>query len=366
MPTHVYPFEHRLRQLQDTIGEGEVWLIATATDIHYLTGFVSLVPEERESFLMLTKTVAWLTFASFSPAPPHTSGLQTFYGVSPTALVQYLHKLQEQTSWHSLRVDLQSLTAIEYQHLQKANWTPLSLDKKALWQQRLIKDSGELAWIERASSIAAEVITQLRTELRVGMTEHQVSRRLEVLLLEHGSDKTAFPTIVAFGPHGALPHHQPTNTQLEENTAILIDFGASVAGYRSDMTRSWWFGKEIPAEFTKIEAVVLQAYRASLTNLNGAHPTAASTDTAARSLIAAAGYSKEYIHTTGHGVGLDIHEPPSLYHTSHQALESGMVITIEPGIYLEGKFGYRYENTVTLTQAGARELTLEKNETGVK
>jgi Xaa-Pro aminopeptidase len=196
------------------------------------------------------------------------------------------------------------------------------------------------------------------------MSELQIARQLEIAMLEAGSTGPAFPTIVAIGEHGALPHHQPTDRVLQPDEPILIDFGATYQGYRSDITRTVWIGDQVSDAFTKYEQLVRQAYTASLALLSHptestpfTPPTAGMLDQAARQVIATAGYGAEFIHTTGHGVGLDIHEQPSLYQGQPTPITPGMVITIEPGIYLTGTMGYRYENTILVTETGYTELT---------
>lgn len=351
-------YTQRQELFQKNIPNDEVWLLANAADIHYLTGFISLVPEEREAFLALTCDTQLLIHASFSPPPPQTSHLSVKTSVGPSALVSHLNDFVANKPIKSLRADLQDLTAHEYQALQAGGYQPLTLDRNVLWQQRMIKDEEEISLLREAGSIARVAFQQLEKEISTGQSEIQVARRLEVLMLENGSEKPAFPTIVAFGDHGALPHHQPTTRLLEQNMPILIDFGATVAGYRSDMTRSWWFGDKPTAEFEKVAAVVRTSYQKALTTSLQPNVTVADVDTAARHHITQASYGENFIHTTGHGVGLEIHEPPSVYHTQSQPLQAGMVITIEPGIYLQGSFGYRYENTVLIGDATSSEFTV--------
>jgi Xaa-Pro dipeptidase len=191
----------------------------------------------------------------------------------------------------------------------------------------------------------------------VGVTELQLAEECEVLFKKYGSNQLAFPPVIAFGSHTALPHHQPTNTALKKEMAVLLDIGGRVDGYCGDMTRTWWFGDVVPEEFTKLEKIVLEAYAAGLAAV---HVGCGSDeiDQQARNVIDKAGYGKYFIHTTGHGVGLEIHEQPSVYFKKKVLLPEHAVFTIEPGIYLDGKFGYRYENTILIEATGAKELTL--------
>lgn len=332
-------FEKRITAFQKSISPGSTMLLADPQHIRYLTGFESLAPCEREAFLVVTNERATLLYASFSPVKKVSS--ITYAPKCSIAAV-----LEQLTSSTQLVVDMQAVTAEEYQALQTAPHTLSKWDADKLWQQRMHKDAEELACITRAVEITKQVLEETLAKLQPGMTELDVRRQLDAQLLLAGADGTAFPSIVAFGEHSALPHHQPTEKALEENMAVLIDCGAQVQGYCGDMTRTIWFGDTPDPEFVKIDAVVHQAFDAAKAVLEQEKPTAKSIDAAARTVISDAGYGQNFIHTTGHGLGLSIHEPPSLSGRTEQAIEAGMVITIEPGIYLSGRFGIRFEETV--------------------
>ncbi len=354
------PFSARLTHLRQALSPHQAFFLTNPTDIWYYAGFQSLVPEEREGFLLVTPQKTYLFHASFSPVP-QTPELLLLPGTSAPALVKHLTDIQSSTAVTELLIDKTKLFADEFEALQSLpSITLTSLDHQLVWSHRMSKDATEIAAIRQASSIARDALKQIQPLIKEGMTELVVQRLLEIEMIKLGSEKVAFPTIVCFGEHAALPHHQPTNTKLANNTAILIDFGATVKGYRSDMTRTFWYGETPSATFTKVETIIMQAYQAVIALLK--HPssslTAADTDKAARQLINDAGYGKNFIHTTGHGVGLDIHENPSLNWTNPTPLKPGMVITVEPGIYLEGELGFRYENTILLTDSGVDELTL--------
>ncbi len=356
---------NRLQKLQQQISPHSAWLLTDAVDIHYFTGFATLVPEERESFLLLTRTAAYLLHATFSPAPAQ-DGVTLMSGTSLSFLRKNVSDALTKHELTELKVDKTRLFADEYDVLHELKIPLDHLDKKHIWELRSIKESAEIELIRRASTIARQTYDQLRSQIKVGQTEKDIQKLLESEMLKLGSEKPAFPTIVCFGEHGALPHHQPTSTKLTANTPILLDFGATVEGYRSDMTRSFWFGQKPSDDFKRIEHIVQTAYQAALakaktiTTLGTTDSplTAADIDSVARNLITEQGFGEEFIHTTGHGLGLDIHEQPSLYWANKAVLKLGMVITIEPGIYLEGQFGYRYENTVLLAASGVEELTL--------
>lgn len=350
----------RLATLKRQLNPQQALLLSNPSDITYFSNFSYLVPEEREGLLLVTNQHAYLLHASFSPTPS-TDTLVLKSGVAPHQLATHIRTILTESSFTELMVDKSRLFAEEYEALQQIKGLTFdSLDRSLVWEQRMIKDEYEIEAIRKASLIAQKAIASTRQLIQAGMTELGVQQMLETEMSRLGSQKPAFPTIVAFGPHAALPHHQPTSTALEPETAVLIDFGATIDGYRSDMTVSFWFGEHPPEEYKKIEQTVKDAYQAViklLTQKTQAELTASHLDEAARSVITTSGFGPLFIHTTGHGLGLDIHEQPSIHWHNQVVLEPNMVITVEPGIYVTNKYGYRYEHTVLLTKSGYQELT---------
>ena len=218
---------------------------------------------------------------------------------------------------------------------------------------REVKDAGELALLRLACEAADAALADLlgRGGLRAGRTEREVSRELESLMLDHGADAISFETIVAAGPNSAIPHHRPTNAELAEGDFVKIDFGALVAGYHSDMTRTFVLGKAADWQL-EIYQLVAEAQRAGREALK---PGAGlrDVDAAARRLIVDAGYGEHFGHGLGHGVGLQIHEAPGIGATSTGTLLAGSVVTVEPGVYLPGRGGVRIEDTVVVGGASS-------------
>lgn len=213
---------------------------------------------------------------------------------------------------------------------------------------REVKDAGELALLRLACEAADAALTDLVESggLRPGRTEREVSRELEGLMLDHGADAISFETIVAAGPNSAIPHHRPTDAVLASGDFVKIDFGALVAGYHSDMTRTFVLGHAADWQL-EIYDLVAQAQRAGREAL---HPGAElrDVDGAARQIIADAGYGDHFGHGLGHGVGLQIHEAPGIGATSAGTLLAGSVVTVEPGVYLPGRGGVRIEDTLAV------------------
>lgn len=357
-------FTPRLSLLQKNLSSTQGILVTDPHDITYFSGFMTLVPEEREAFLVVTKKQAYLLYTSFSPLPV-TLEVEALTGTAPSQVAQHLQFITKKTGLQELLVDKTRLFVAEFEALQTATDLKLeTLDKKWLWSLRQVKDGVELEKIIIAGKLAAQAYERIISEVKVGISEQELQLLLEAEMRRLGSEQPAFPTIVAFGTHTALPHHQPSrDTLLEDNMAVLFDFGATVGGYRSDITRSFWFGSKPDPKYLQIKNTVDEAYAKVLefyAHKTGQKETvtAADLDTAARDFIGQAGYGEYFIHTTGHGVGLDIHEPPSLSAKNIQPLAINTVITIEPGIYLPDTFGYRHENTVLVTENELAEITL--------
>jgi Xaa-Pro aminopeptidase len=224
---------------------------------------------------------------------------------------------------------------------------------------REVKDAGELALLRLACEAADAALTDLvaRGGLRPGRTEREVSRELEALMLDHGADAISFDTIVAAGPNSAIPHHRPTGAVLADGDFVKIDFGALVAGYHSDMTRTFVLGTAADWQL-EIYQLVADAQRAGREALK---PGAglSEVDAAARRLIADAGYGDQFGHGLGHGVGLQIHEAPGIGATSVGTLLAGSVVTVEPGVYLPGRGGVRIEDTLVVAPKTGRETERE-------
>lgn len=226
-----------------------------------------------------------------------------------------------------------------------------SMDFSAI---RMVKDKKELDLLLRAAAIADAAFMDLLEDIRPGRTEKDLAGRLEYYMRVHGSEKTSFDTIVASGARSALPHGMASDKILEVGDFVTFDFGAVCQGYHSDMTRTLVLGmanfwqKEI---YTIVEEAQLKGMKAARAGMTGRE-----LDELVRKVISDCGYGEYYVHGTGHGVGLEIHEQPNVSKSGGTALSTGMVFTIEPGIYLPGKGGVRIEDTVVLTDEGARAL----------
>ena len=220
---------------------------------------------------------------------------------------------------------------------------------------RLIKDEDELALMSEAALAGCKLFEHILGFIRPGLAEFEVAAELEHQARLLGAEGMSFETIVAAGERSALPHGHATAARLPRRGFVTMDFGIILKGYCSDMTRTVYLGKPKASERGAYEAV-LEAQQAGVAAV-APGAGCAEVDEAARSVLRRAGLAEAFTHSTGHGVGLEIHEPPRLGVGETTRLQQGMVITIEPGVYLAGKFGIRIEDMVAVTQTGGRVLT---------
>jgi D-alanyl-D-alanine dipeptidase len=218
---------------------------------------------------------------------------------------------------------------------------------------RARKDPGEIAALSRAGAAADAAFDRLLAEGLGGRTEREVAASLAALLVDAGH-RTADFTIVASGPNGASPHHEPGDRRIADGDVVVLDFGGKLDGYCSDMTRTVSVG-EPSAEVKETHRIVREAQQKAFEVIRPG-TTGEEADRAAREVIEAAGFGDAFFHRTGHGIGLDVHEEPYLVAGNDRPLETGNCFSIEPGIYLEGRYGVRIEDIVALTGDGARRL----------
>lgn len=222
---------------------------------------------------------------------------------------------------------------------------------------RVVKDKTEIKNIQKACDIASQVLESVKKKICPGMTELDVHFKIEEEFAKRHVVQS-FKTIVASGPNSANPHHISSDRKIKKNDMVLIDMGCIYNGYCSDITRTFFVGKKSIFQ-KKIWDIVKLAHDEALEKIKQ-DMKVSDIDSFARNVIKKAGYEKNFIHTTGHSLGLDIHEKPRISKTCNDKLKEGMIVTIEPGIYLEKKFGVRIEDTILVTKTGYKVLTTAK------
>lgn len=230
----------------------------------------------------------------------------------------------------------------------------------AIERLRAVKDASELAILRDAAKLISEVMNRIIPSIRPGISELELAGEIELAMKRKGASGASFETIVASGPRSAWAHARPTSKPLRKNELVVLDQGAILRGYCSDMTRTVFLGRAT-ARVRRLYRAVLEAQEAGRSAIRPG-VMAGEVDSAARRVLKGYGLAKYFTHSTGHGVGLEIHESPRLARGEKTLLEEGMVVTVEPGVYLEGLGGIRIEDDVVITPTGAATLTTTPRE----
>lgn len=305
-----------------------------------------------EGVLLITDTMEYYTDARYFSG---VSSLIESKGITAKLYQgqQSLKEFIDLKGLNALMVDYNTTTVKEFNELKKLGVK--IQDCSATLQRARAKKSGEeLKSIKKACKIVEQAVWFAIQNLTLGMTEIELKDILEEKMISLGGQGVSFETIVAFGENSAVPHHQTGNTKLKENSVILIDAGCKVNGYCSDITRTFFYGKP-NQNFIDCYNAVLKANLIAIENIRAGTVTK-DADAFARDVLKEKGLDKYFTHSLGHGVGLEIHEYPSLSSKTEQKLINGMVFTIEPGVYIDGEFGIRIEDTVMLSKGKVKRL----------
>jgi D-alanyl-D-alanine dipeptidase len=347
------------RRLADT--GGSALLVAPSPDLRYLVGYEPM-PLERPTVLVVTAhaqpvlVVPTLERALAAAAPPadDVELLDWRDDEDPYAIVASRIG-GSGTIFVGDRIWGSHVLALQ-RAVPGAVWASAAPIVGAM---RARKDDAELAALRRAAAAADAALVELLSGPFAGRSERAIADELDDLLVAHGHDEAAF-TIVASGPNAASPHHEAGERTIGDGDAVVLDFGGTVEGYHSDTTRTVVVG-EPGDRLRRIHAVVADAHRAAIDVVRPGIEIEA-VDRAARSVIEAAGLGDRFIHRTGHGIGLEVHEPPYAAAGDHTVLEPGMTFSVEPGIYLEGELGARIEDIVAVTADGVEQLNTSPRE----
>jgi Xaa-Pro aminopeptidase len=361
-----YPAQRRENVRRSLAEEGlEAVLVSQPLNVTYLTGFTG-----ESSFLILGRDQAVLVSDPrfTEQIVEECPGLDAFIRPPTQTLQQATAEVLAKLGLRDVGFESGHLTVADLEFLreqcQAVQWKG-GRDRVERW--RAVKDESEVAAIREAVAIAERAFLVFRALLRGDDREKDLSDAMEAYVRRCGGTCTSFPTIVAAGARAALPHAPPTARAVGDAPMLLVDWGASGALYKSDLTRVLvprkTFPLSPPAELTtpppRLEEVYEVVLRAQQSAIDRVRPgaTGHEVDAAARSMIAAAGYGHCFGHGTGHGIGLQVHEAPALRPTSEVVLQPGMVVTVEPGVYLPGWGGVRIEDDVLVTADGCEVLT---------
>lgn len=340
----------RLQQLAARLPANTAALVQASHHLRYLTGYLS-----GESYLFVTADVAYfLTDFRYIELAQ-----QTVQGAECRMYKKLLPELKELAEQHGITAILTEDTHITAADKARyAKELPIVDGSLDAWlgELRMVKESAEIEKIAAAQAVAEEAFAHVLTTLHAGVTEREVALDLEFYMRRHGAERVAFNTIAVAGANGSKPHGIPSDKPLCNGELLTMDFGAVVDGYHSDMTRTVAIGN-VSDEQRAVYETVLKAQKASLAILRDG-VSCVDADAAARQVIAEAGFGDCFGHGTGHGVGLKIHEAPTLSPKAGKSvLRAGHVVTVEPGIYVAGRFGVRIEDMVLITKDGYHNFT---------
>lgn len=347
------PYEQRCQKIQNLLvtEELDAILVTNGANRYYLTGF-----RGSSGYLLVTvDRVFLLTDPRYlDQAKQQTTCCEVVH--QGTDWYTTLNQLLKEYHVKKLAFEKEHITYSQYLRLEeKIEGCTLTGKKNVVESFREIKDAGELELMKKAAFIADQAFAGLLSVIRPGLTELEVAAELEYRMRRLGSEGPAFDTIVASGKRAALPHGVATDKKIALGDFIVIDFGAIYQGYCSDMTRTIVVGKASPKQ-KHIYQLVLKAQLAGLQAV-GEGQICEKADSMARKIIADEGFGDCFGHSLGHGVGLDIHENPRLAKGNQLPLKSGMVVTVEPGIYLTDWGGVRIEDMVAVTREGCEIFT---------
>ncbi len=352
----------RLDRLRDGFEEHDIdaLVVTTLANIRYLTGFSG-----SAGILTVTREAALLTtdgrYRTQSAEQVASSGAeaQVEIAIGPVAEQRAAAQALLGAAGVAARVGLE---ADSVTWSAQRNWAELVgaerlvATSNAVEALRARKDAAEIARMERAAAIADAALFEVLPLMGQGVTEEHFALELDTAMRRGGAESTAFETIVAAGENSAKPHHHPGGRRINQGDPVVVDFGATFEGYRSDMTRTFCVDAEPEGELARIFEVVRISQAAGAEAVRPGI-NAKEVDDVCRQIIGDAGWAERFEHGTGHGVGLDIHEAPTVSQLGTAILAPGFVVTVEPGVYVPGHGGVRVEDTLVVTEDGARPLT---------
>lgn len=345
-PDKKYYLHLRMHAFQDMLKERKIdaFLLTNLSDIFYFTDYKS-----EGYYALIAQDEAWL----FLPNLLYEQGkaLTTGFNCLKGPFFEELKKVLSANKLKKTAFDPNQLPYSFGTSLSKMGFKPVA---GLVTELRAIKDPLEMERLRAANHLAALGAEFVRKRLKPGVTEKRIAADLAHFFNLKG-DGIAFELIIAAGPHSAFPHHITSDYKIKSGDPVICDIGATWQGYRSDLTRTFTLGKLNPS-FSRVFGIVEKAQKEGIRRLRPG-VTAGSVDLASRQVIVQSGYGRTFVHSTGHGVGIDIHEHPRIGPGAKDIIKENMVVTVEPGIYLPGKFGVRIEDTLLVTSDGSDVLT---------
>ncbi|WP_151734331.1 M24 family metallopeptidase [Paenibacillus tengchongensis] len=343
----------RISKLRTVLQEQglDAMLITSGINRRYLSGFTG-----SSGYVLVTGDESYLLtdFRYMTQAPQQAKGLKVVEHAAK--FIDSVRELLPVSSNLRIGFEQDDVTFSAYtayaEALQPAVLVPVS---KAVENIRMFKDEEELAVMQRAADLADKTFRHILNVVKPGMTERDVDLEMEFFMRSHGATASSFDTIVASGERSAMPHGVASDRVIQGNELITFDFGALLDGYCSDLTRTIAVGTPDP-KLKEIYDIVLEAQLHALANIKPGM-TGRECDALTRDIITRYGYGEYFGHSTGHGLGMEVHEWPRLSKLSDDVMKPGMVVTVEPGIYLAGLGGVRIEDDIVITETGIQLLT---------
>ena len=329
----------------------EAMLVSAAPNVRYLSGFTG----DNAALLLLPGKALLFTDPRYAiQARQQVScRVRICRGSLIEGVSAALRKLgAARIGYEPARITCAAFATLQSRLPMRASLDPLP---GLVEELRMIKSAAELALIRRSVELNSRAFELAVKRVRPGMTERDLAAEIEYRMRRLGAEKPSFDTIVAGGRRSALPHAEPTAARLTNGDLVVVDMGSFCDGYASDMTRMLFLGTP-GARVRRVYRAVLEAQQAGIDAVRSG-VSAARVDAAARRVLRGYGLERAFVHSTGHGLGLEIHEPPRLGKRDQTLLQPGMAVTIEPGVYLENFGGIRIEDTVEVTAAGCKVLT---------
>lgn len=347
--------EARLRRVREALGALglDAYISLSSPANTYLTGFWG-----STSAVLVTGDEA-LFLCDFRYTEQAKSQVSHYAIEEVAGAGEVVKRLGERLTAYSVKAvgfDPAVMTVQQLSSVEAAFSGELRAAPNLVGKLRSVKSTDEIARLRTASELAEGILLQVAWRLEEGVTERALATQIEHLFRERGASGASFAPIVLFGARSSLPHGTPGDTPVKKGDVVLIDMGCLLGGYCSDLTRTFVFGTIPGAWFEKIYAVTLSAQLAALASIRPG-VSCGDVDAVARDIIRDAGFGDHFGHGLGHGIGLEIHEEPRFSKESKTILEAGMVITVEPGIYLPGRGGVRIEDAVLVTDSGHERLT---------